>query len=727
MAEFFGTCVGNNNTGSKYQYKIVWTSQQNTTSNTSSVTATAYVRALDGSSYSTSTNWTSIINGTTVKTFSAWVGGSAGNNWVNFGSKTWTVNHEADGTAKVNITASFSGTYNSAYVLRSGSASSTVTLPTIPRASNFTLNTSNLTLGSTNVAISITRASSLFTHKVYFKYGSQNIEISSNATTSASYTPPISLVSQTPNSISGSGTIVVDTYSGNTKIGSKTQVFTTTVPSNIVPTIDSLEVSGTNKLEQYYIAGRSAITISMSAPQGVYGSTIKSKSITGLGLGTTGNSGVAGVLPAGTHKYVAKATDSRNRSASKEVSVEVQNYTAPWVRDIKAVRSNAQYQEDNNGEYLKVFFSYFIEDVAKAGLNQHQFKVSTSADNGASWRVESDWKDTQVYSSNSGSIELGSGFLTNKSYLVKVELRDSLSTVAGTINVSTSAVVLNLEKNGIGVGKFYERGALDIGGDTYVGGKMESMSIVSPKITVSDMNTSGRLWVGTSGFVVQSEAGSNLHLGCNSSSDLVFKENSIDVGKNMSIGADISLFVSGKIDFNGDGHLQFSNDDFIKYDDSYNRWMFGVDGGGKGKEFHLRIEGAKTGDTESSSVQTVITSPDQEHWLRLRNDGSATWAGKDIISTLSLFENKVIEQRSIGNSVDTLALLDEVIVDSVFLSRNGAKNSEIEEYYTIMPESLPELLRDSENGKIDFGSVIAVLWDICKKQQTLIDTILEKI
>ena len=80
-----GTCVCNNISGSNYTYELVWSATQNVSANTSTITVNARVKA-NGSAYSTKTNWTSIINGSTVGTFaSTWVNSSG---WTNLGSKT---------------------------------------------------------------------------------------------------------------------------------------------------------------------------------------------------------------------------------------------------------------------------------------------------------------------------------------------------------------------------------------------------------------------------------------------------------------------------------------------------------------------------------------------------------------------------------------------------------------------------------------------------------------
>ena len=97
----------------------------------------------------------------------SWTGPDIYNNsggTENLGSKTFNVPHNSDGTWSGEIGASYrlginyGGTY-----IGTISGSNTVTLPTIPRASSFTV--VDITVGS-KAAVTISRASSNFTHTV---------------------------------------------------------------------------------------------------------------------------------------------------------------------------------------------------------------------------------------------------------------------------------------------------------------------------------------------------------------------------------------------------------------------------------------------------------------------------------------------------------------------------------------------------------------------------------
>ena len=86
-----------------------------------------------------------------------------------------------------------------------------------------------------------------------------------------------------------------------------------------------------------------------------------------------------------------------------------------------------------------------------------------------------DWTDIGNYSSGGYTIDFGSGWSATTTYDVKMYLKDSYNeiSVGGTLN--TQSALLNLEKSGVGIGKVWEQGALDVGGNVFING-YESIS-----------------------------------------------------------------------------------------------------------------------------------------------------------------------------------------------------------------------------------------------------------
>ena len=140
------------------------------------------------------------------------------------GSKTIT--HNNDGT--------WSGTISANAYLNSIcnlSLSASVSLPTIPRASNPTFSPSAITLnGSNSFTINMNRASNSFTHDVSWSVGNKSGSLGTNIADSVKWTPPISLITEFYNLASKQGTLTTKTYNGSTLIGTTTANFTLNNP-----------------------------------------------------------------------------------------------------------------------------------------------------------------------------------------------------------------------------------------------------------------------------------------------------------------------------------------------------------------------------------------------------------------------------------------------------------------------------------------------------------------
>ena len=266
---------GSITTGQKEGRSITlsWTlSSQNIEKNTSTIAWT-----LKGSG-GTSTSWVmaggfkAVINGTTVYSSSA-DSRIKLYNGTTVASGSLTIAHNSDGTKSFSLSCE-AGVYTYAV---SVSASGTHTLNTIPRASS--VSASNVNMGSATT-IAISRASSSFTHTLTYKFGDSTGTIASKtASTSVSWTPAVSLANQIPSTTSGTCTITCDTYSGSTKIGSKTCTLTLSVPASVKPTISSLtseridgDVPSTWGI---YIQSKSKAKLTITGASGSNGSTIQ--------------------------------------------------------------------------------------------------------------------------------------------------------------------------------------------------------------------------------------------------------------------------------------------------------------------------------------------------------------------------------------------------------------------------------------------------------------------
>lgn len=163
---------------------------------------------------------------------------------------TWTgdVSHKSDGTLSCPIEASF--THYGSSSLTSGSLSGNANLSPTFRASDVSLVSDTVKMGSA-LTINIDRKSSAFTHTLRYLFGGNgglSGTIATNVGTSKSWTVPTSFAGQIKDETSGYGEIFCDTYSGSTKIGTTWVAFTATVPDATTPTLSASSIFMGNNL-----------------------------------------------------------------------------------------------------------------------------------------------------------------------------------------------------------------------------------------------------------------------------------------------------------------------------------------------------------------------------------------------------------------------------------------------------------------------------------------------
>ena len=448
---------------SRYILTCEWTSTANTSANTSSVTAKVY---LNGNGYTTSSSyWSCVINGTTVTSNkSADIGGK-----TLLGTRTWTVNHNNDGTASVGISFSYSNGLSSSgtYTTRTGSGSATVKLDTIARGSSMSLNRSSATIGSDSVTVNITRNSSAYKHKVKLILGDTTYLLAENVDTSYTFTPSMSYCNKITTSTSGTATVKVETLTGTNGswIAETTKTLTLNVPSNVVPSV-GISVTANNQTSGVNVAGKTTFTVKPTNASGSYGSTIKSYSITGGHLNSTSSSGATtGTLTAGDYTFTVKVTDSRGRTASASSKVTVHAYSSPTI-SARAFRCDSSGNESSSGTSIAVKFSWEITNLANNNSNAKQYFIQYKSNDASSYTTSVDWTNLSSYSSSMTKV-LSQTFSTTTSYSIQLKVKDSFGTTTSTLNVSTISALLNIEKNGVGIGKIHENGKLDVGGQLH--------------------------------------------------------------------------------------------------------------------------------------------------------------------------------------------------------------------------------------------------------------------
>lgn len=373
-----------------------------------------------------------------------------------------TVTHKSDGSLSGYVKVYFEAPTTSGGWSPSSSSCSTgwTTCTTIARASSISgLSGNQLNSG---VSVTIDRKSSSFTHKVEYKFVNSGwTTVSSNAATSCSFTPPLSLASQIPSATSGALTVRVTTYNGSTQIGSSvTKSINLSVPSNVVPSLSGLSATRIdNDVPSswgIYVKGISQVKITASGASGSYGSTISGYSISGPGLYTNSSSGTSGQLTStGTQTYTCTVTDSRGRTASKSVSITVVDYTYPNI-SMSVERCKSDGTKDTSGTYLRVVINYSIASVS----DKNSIASKSCSCNGVS---------NNEFASGTAFV-LAANCSIGSHYAVNANIRDALGrTASASAEVSTAYRVLNVNKNkdGVAIGKFSEKSAFEVNMDAY--------------------------------------------------------------------------------------------------------------------------------------------------------------------------------------------------------------------------------------------------------------------
>ena len=377
--------------------------------------------------------------------------------------RTVTVAHNADGAKSITIAAGgITGLSN----LGNVSVSGTAKLDTIPRASSISSISGDQIGGS--VTVNISRASSSFTHRVgYYDTDGQRRSAIIDAGTSGTFTIPIDRCSLLPNATSGTAKIIVDTYSGGTKIGSTSKNHTMYVPSSVVPSISHLtatEIDGTVKAlnlgANNFVQNKSTIGLTAAATS-PHGGTIRDYTFSYNGTsqgGTVGRNFAAGNVN-GAKEVKVVVTDSRGRKAEKKFNVNVIAYSPPKINKFNVYRAN-------DSTSVKADVSYTITDIASKGGTWYIDKLA-----GSTWTMTNSGTTTSTYTA---TVTLAGTYDGAKSHSFRTNLHDAFgkgATANGT--VGTNKVALDLFKDvGIGVGKTYERGTLDVGGNTYINGNL---------------------------------------------------------------------------------------------------------------------------------------------------------------------------------------------------------------------------------------------------------------
>lgn len=355
-----------------------------------------------------------------------------------------------------------------------------VTIPKIPRASSISLSKGTIDIGQ-SVTISLNRASSAFTHEIYYSYYDSGWQkIASKIQTSTGWTVPMSFCSKVTDSTSTYVTIRVDTYQGSTKLGESQARLNLNVPGSIVPSISAVNVWDTAKVGNStyagilgaYLQGRSVPHVQIKA-NGSYGSWIKDASTTIGGLTHYGTETNCGIISAtGKVTITCVVTDSRGRkSAPKQTTINVLPYTAPVIHSFTVQRSDAKGGVNDEGANVHITYGYTIFALN----NKNTANVQLQYFNGKSWvnleKSKGNPNFQEGFTKKDGSFISDGRFSVDNSYTFRIIVQDRFAQSVATQAIHPSYTLINFGAGGrsIAFGQLsHDAGHFEIGMPTSV-------------------------------------------------------------------------------------------------------------------------------------------------------------------------------------------------------------------------------------------------------------------
>ncbi|MGO0077536.1 DUF859 family phage minor structural protein [Streptococcus suis] len=410
--------------------------------------------------------------------------------------KEIVVPHNPDGRKSFVISATFKN--DTGAIKRDlGAFSVTHQLQRIAHASTATI--SGNTMGSA-VTLTINRNTSALTHKVYWSFGNLSGTISTNAATSATWTPDIAqLAPQIPNLTSGKAKIRLETYVGSEKTGEQTYEHVLNLPASVKPSLGGLtlldgnqKASALNLGANTFVQTQSNIRPRFDNVNGVNGSTVVSyraelqRYVNGnweaTTLSTNANNGLMGNANfTGRARVVAYVTDSRGRrSDTRTVELTYLPYHVPAL-SFKGERTGSSNDRINVTRNIKIApltvnnrqknTGRLTFDVIDVQTNQRTNGVGGSAD----------WVGTTEHEKINWTATLNGTYDVGRTYVVIGQLADAFNTVTFEYRVGVEAVPVSISKYGLSIGKEWSRGVLDVGGSDHLPAYFDCDIIVREK------------------------------------------------------------------------------------------------------------------------------------------------------------------------------------------------------------------------------------------------------
>jgi len=371
-----------------------------------------------------------------------------------FADATLTIPHNADGTKTITLQGAFQ-TLAGTWAITGGSASASITLPTIARGTEL-VSVANPYYGHSTY-FTLSRKASGLREQVTMTSGSTTLTIKQTSTSDVNFYYELAR-SYTPNTTKPSAstwTISVKTYNGNTLVETKTysQVFSIADgdEGSYRPlfTLSDITVQGYNDVVSAFgtnmVAGYSKMNVitAKSAIQLKYGATVASRVVTFQdgrtvsGIDDTNHISNK-IMTAGNYSWRYVVVDSRGFSYEASGSAYVYGYSAPSIDVTECYRGDSSGNASTSGTYVWATATASCTSVAGNTITAFKGQVAGFS---------------AVNLTNGTRVQLTNNASATNVYTVTFTVTDTAgTTVTVTRSIPSEDIPINIREGGKGVG-----------------------------------------------------------------------------------------------------------------------------------------------------------------------------------------------------------------------------------------------------------------------------------
>lgn len=287
-------------------------------------------------------------------------------------------------------------------------------------------------------------------HDVTFTLGNTTSTIALAAgQLSFSFSVPLSMATEIPNSTVADISISATTYSSSdVLIGSTTVHCAASLPASVVPSITSITWAVSNNLG--IPLSNQALTISTQV-SGMYGATVN-YTIETEGLSSYNYSLTiekVAQIHSSTSIYrtitaTVTVTDSRGRTNTDTLDIDVYEWDYPFITSMEIYRCNSQGVKSNDGHYIRVLGVYDCYPVDNQNSVQSCQMIIVARSTGAR-------TDAGSLASNTPKLIGGGQLLSDEEYSIEFTITDNVASIVYNYVVYSTQFIMHFKHGGTGV------------------------------------------------------------------------------------------------------------------------------------------------------------------------------------------------------------------------------------------------------------------------------------